>query len=301
MCAVIGCTIRIQTDENDIYLCGGKGIHDHEGSSDLIDTIHLRQQIKQRVVNELTPINMIYEQEVAKASLSISALATFPTNHEIYQTFAKARQKILPPLPQSCLFTIPDPYKLTVGGKRFLLFDESRVRRERLLIYASDLQLEILFKSSVVYMDGTFSKTPPHFYQVYIIHGVNYDICVPCVFVLILNKKNSTYRQIFFELKQLALERQTSFSPNLIVTDFESGVLPVVKIEFPASRHYECHFHYNQCIFRQIQHLGPQGEYSRNELIRVLCRKLMALALMPCDLVLAGYDEIRNDVQSLSN
>lgn len=83
----------------------------------------------------------------------------------------------MPSLPQSCLFTIPDPYKLTADGKRFLLLDESRIRRERLLIYASDLQLDILFKSPIVYMDGTFSKTPPHFSQVYIIHGINYDIC----------------------------------------------------------------------------------------------------------------------------
>jgi len=76
-------------NENDIYLCSDKGIHDHEASSDLTDTIRLRQQIKQRVVNELTPINMIYEQEIAKASLNISALGTFPLNQEICQCFYK--------------------------------------------------------------------------------------------------------------------------------------------------------------------------------------------------------------------
>lgn len=46
-----------------------------------------------------------------------------------------------------------------------------------------------------------------------------------------LNKKGITYRKIFFELKQIANERQKQFSPTLIVTDFESGVLPVVKTE----------------------------------------------------------------------
>jgi len=93
------------------------------------------------------------------------------------QGFAKARQKILPPLPTSCLFTIPDLYKLTLDGERFLLLDESRIRRERLLMYASDLQLQILFDSEIIYMDGTFSKTPTHFKQIYIIHGINFDIC----------------------------------------------------------------------------------------------------------------------------
>ena len=69
MCAVSGCTIRIQTDENDIYLCAGKDTHNHEANPELIQTTRLRQQIKQRVVDELIPINMIYEQEIAKASL----------------------------------------------------------------------------------------------------------------------------------------------------------------------------------------------------------------------------------------
>ena len=123
-------------------------------------------------------------------------------------TIAKARRKVLPPLPQSCIFTIPDNYKLTTDGERFLLIDESPIRRERLLIFASDRQLDLLFESGTIYMDETFSKTPPHFSQVYIIHAANYDICketkrLPsdrfclfrlyrstlCVFVLMLNKK----------------------------------------------------------------------------------------------------------------
>jgi len=49
-----------------------------------------------------------------------------------------------------------------------------------------------------------------------------------------VNKKGESYRQIFCELKQLASERQKSFSPQLIVTDFESGVLPVVKTDVQA-------------------------------------------------------------------
>ena len=88
------------------------------------------------------------------------------------QTFVKARRKTLP---QSCLFNIPDPFKLTMDGKRFLLLNESRVRCERLLLYASDAQLVILFDSETIYMDGTFSKAPSHFLQIYIIHGIKHD------------------------------------------------------------------------------------------------------------------------------
>lgn len=54
---------------------------------------------------------------------------------------------------------------------------------------------------------------------------------VPCVFSLLVNEKSTSYRQIFFELKQIAAERQKAFSPQVIVTDFESGVLPMIKNE----------------------------------------------------------------------
>ena len=38
-------------------------------------------------------------------------------------------------------------YKPTTGGKRFLLFVESRVRRERIFLFESDDQFDLLFDS----------------------------------------------------------------------------------------------------------------------------------------------------------
>jgi len=54
---------------------------------------------------------------------------------------------------------------------------------------------------------------------------------LPCVFCLLLNKKAVTYRHIFTELKQKATGRNKTFAPQLIMTDFETGVLPVIKSE----------------------------------------------------------------------
>lgn len=155
-------------------------------------------------------------------------------------------------MPQSCLFDIPDDYKKTADGKRFLLVDETLIRRERLLIFASDQQLDLLFQSKVIYMDGTFSKTPPHFMQVYILHAIMFDICefsctslrkktffsgLPCVFSLLVNKKAITYRQIFSELKEIAIQRGKAFSPSVVMTDFETGLIPVIKSEVRKTYH----------------------------------------------------------------
>lgn len=123
---------------------------------------------------------------------------------------------------------------------------------ERILIYSSDHQLNMLFSSPIVYMDGTFSKSPAHFMQIYIIHAILFDICkqynsylktklfilgLPCIFCLLVNKKSITYRHIFSELKQLANDRGQVFSPVMIMSDFETGVIPVIKSEVSDKCH----------------------------------------------------------------
>ena len=124
-----------------------------------------------------------------------------------------------------------------------------------MLIFASYCQLSLLFSSPIIYMDGTFSKSPQQFKQIYIIHAVCFDICkeyctysitnefisgLPCVFCLLVNKKAITYRgHIFGELKQMAAERGETFSPFMIMTDFESSVLPVIKSEVCSKYHEE--------------------------------------------------------------
>ncbi|CAF3896364.1 unnamed protein product [Rotaria sordida] len=154
-----------------------KNEHEHAANPELLEVHQTRQQIKRRVINELTPTGAVYDEEMSKASMSSTAIAIFPTVHEIYQGFATTRRKAMPALPQSCIFDIPEQYTLTIDKKRFLLFDEARVRRERLLIFSSDIQLDLLFKSSIVYMDGTYSKAPNHFFQLFTMHSVNFDIC----------------------------------------------------------------------------------------------------------------------------
>jgi hypothetical protein len=75
--------MTVHTDENDVYVCGGKTNHDHQPNSDLVQTKRLREKMKQRVLNELTPIAVIYKEETAKAPVDRAVLAAFPTNQEI--------------------------------------------------------------------------------------------------------------------------------------------------------------------------------------------------------------------------
>ncbi len=71
-------------------------------------------------------------------------------------------------------FDISSRYKKTTDGQRYLLAD--KVQRvdgtveKRIIVYATDEQLRLLFTSSHIMMDGTFDSCPPHFDQLYSIH-----------------------------------------------------------------------------------------------------------------------------------
>ena len=67
-CIDTGCSIVAHLDENEIYLCGGQVAHDNELNLDLIQTTRLHLQMKERVLNELTPIDVVHEEEIMKAS-----------------------------------------------------------------------------------------------------------------------------------------------------------------------------------------------------------------------------------------
>jgi hypothetical protein len=73
-------------------------------------------------------------------------------------------------------FDIPSRYKKTTGGERYLLPDKiQRINgnvEKRIIVYATDEQLRLLFTSTHIMMDGTFDSSPPHFDQIYSLHAI---------------------------------------------------------------------------------------------------------------------------------
>lgn len=83
MCLVSGCRVYVQTTSNDLYLGGGTDIHCHALNPELIEVKQVRHQMKERAINEMSSVGMIYDEEIAKTTMSSTALAIFPTNSEI--------------------------------------------------------------------------------------------------------------------------------------------------------------------------------------------------------------------------
>jgi hypothetical protein len=92
------------------------------------------------------------------------------------------------------------------------------------------------------------------------------------------------------------------------MSDFEPVLLNVIKAEvsalyfllvkymfflqFSTSIHLSCYFHFTQAMYRNIQRLGVSSTYNNDDYVKHLCRKLMALVLLPEPVIEDTYDEL---------
>ena len=129
---------------------------------------------------------------------------------------------------------IDDLMKTYSECKRFLVTDcwESD---QRITIFCSDLQLELLCKSERIGVDGTFKSCPSLYAQIYIIMGYYLAECFPVAFVLLGGKKKKTYARMITELKKAALSIKLEFRPIEIMIDFEKGAIEASSEQFPSA------------------------------------------------------------------
>ena len=163
------------------------------------------------------------------------------------------RRQKTPLLPTSVDFDIPSRYKKSINGKRYLLADRIKLfngdTEQRIIVFATDEQLRLLFTSSHVMMDGTFDTCPPHFHQVYSIHAMKNDqssslvscqcfsmefnsIGFVCVVALLSGRSSLIYKELFAILTHHAGRLNLQFRPAKITSDFESALIKTVAISW---------------------------------------------------------------------
>ncbi|CAF1273072.1 unnamed protein product [Rotaria sordida] len=194
---LISCGVLLHATRDDEFLCysGKVTDHSHLPNPAELEVRNLREKMRQRAESEILPLQIIAEHEMRNALLTVEALAVLPgvTNIDIVLIFlynvnilvyflfmfvlghnlVHNRRKMIPPIPQSCSFLIPDLHTTDYHNK------ERDIRfAGRLLIWSTDVQLNLLFDSQRLHMDGTFCTAPPNFDQMFIIQAISHGTCV---------------------------------------------------------------------------------------------------------------------------
>lgn len=226
----------------------------------------------------------------------------------------RERRKKLPPNPKSLVDfdELPMAYQRTLVDEKFLIYDSGKSEEGRVIVFATQRNLQLLSKSRVWFLDGTFKVAPTIFTQVFTILGTRErrknvgDIEVvplPFVYALLSSKEETQYTSVLQAVKTSANEsRIENFAPPKIMTDFEKSILNACAAVFPQSTIKCCFFHLKQTLYRKVQESGLQTRYNdpQDESIRIQTHMIAALAFVPVSEVARIYrlllDEVDEDL-----
>ncbi|CAF4876136.1 unnamed protein product [Rotaria socialis] len=163
---------------------------------------------------------------------------------------------------------------------------------DRILIFASDEQLNILQNAREFIVDGTFKVVPEIFYQLYIIHSVHRDHVIPVIYVLLHRKNADTYYRLINKILKFA----PLWSPRSIMLDFEQACIGVYQTMFPTVLLSGCYFHLRQSIHRKLQALRHKNQYESDPLFAHNVHKIAALAFLEPTNVINGFEHLSIDL-----
>ena len=175
---------------------------------------------------------------------------------------------------------LPAAYQQTAKGEQFLLYD-SGPETQRILIFGTQRNLEMLQLTEYWMADGTFKTAPPLFSQVYVVHALRGGAqllrdghLLPSLFVLLPNKTEATYRRMWEQIRLLC----PLAHPRDMLLDFEKAAINSFEQVWPETVVKCCFFHLTQNVWRKVQAAGMQADYSQDEELAIRIRQLPALA-----------------------
>jgi hypothetical protein len=83
----------------------------------------------------------------------------------------------------------------TERAEDFVLADTGADDAERIIMFGSPTDVERLSSCSSWLADGTFKAAPSLWYQLWVIHGLYANRTVPLIYVLLPDKKESSYKR----------------------------------------------------------------------------------------------------------
>lgn len=106
-------------------------------------------------------------------------------------------------------------------------------------------------------MDGTFKAAPTLFAQIYTMHVRVHGDFIPALVAFLPAKDEATYRRLIQLICASATAANLVFGQAGIIIhcDYEMAVIRVVQHDLHLQP-TGCLFHYCQCIYRQILHVG---------------------------------------------
>lgn len=199
--------------------------------------------------------------------------------------------------------SIPEPvdlFQLTLtpsvtnldNGTQFLLYD-SGPGSDRVIMFSTEQNMELLSRCSIFFSDGTFSTAPTNlFSQLYTVHGEisagGEKTVVPLVYAFLPNKLQRTYESMLEVIRE-----KVALNPRTWIVDFEKGAINAIEKYFPNVTK-GCYFHLQQSVYRKVIELGCKTNYENDGQFAHHIKCISALAFLPEDEVEEAFRMLTN-------
>ena len=175
-----------------------------------------------------------------------------------------------------------------------------KVKGKRHLLIATSFMLSLLVTAKNWFVDGTFKVVRAPFTQLFSIHafirqGDNLKQ-IPLVYFLMSGKSTTDYEAIFKAL--LGLLAGENLGVKTVTLDFEAATWLALRNVFPSVCVRGCLFHWNQAIWRHLQHLGLVSSYMKKDSAYKFCRRVMALPFLPAESIYPMFCSLKSTVRS---
>lgn len=282
------CKVSVKLDDNNEFI-EQINEHTHAPSQTQVEIAKVTTSIKRKAETTLDTPQQILGTELA--NITDDTAANLPKIATMRRNIRKAREENeMPPNPltREEIPELPPVFQNTSAGSRFLLFDSGVGDLNRIFIFASDIGIQLLSESEHWYADGTFKVCPEVFFQLYTLHAQRGGSIFPCVFALLPNKTEATYRRFYEQIFNLI----GHVNLQDILVDFEKAAINAIQHFNDNITIKGCFYHLSKNVWKRIQANGYQQRYMEDAEFALKSRMVCALAFLPPDDVVEGFEQL---------
>jgi hypothetical protein len=235
----------------------------------------------------------------------------------LYKLFKSNKKFLLPKIENWCRVVNrfkederpPNPPKIDfelvkkVLPKEFEVHDINSKKLGRALVFFTEHQMELLKRAKRWFLDGTFRIAKSPFMQLWSIHAMirvkNEMKQVPLAFVLMSRRTRRDYEKVLKLIYEVIFLKRARVVE--VVCDFEKAVWQAVHLVLPFVQVKGCGFHWTQCLFRQLKKLGLVSAYRSDKNVKILCKQVLCLHLLPVCKIENAFFRLLNSVPSVTN
>ena len=221
---------------------------------------------------------------------NVATQLNLPKQETLVKTLNRYKRKFegaLPSIPHTTDFQIPDEFL------DFVAYDKGINDPDRFLIFALPEMLSLMeSQTSIWLVDGTFKQCPQMFYQLYTIHIAIGGYHPPCLYALLPNKTEKTYRSFCQALSEIV----PNGKPQRIMMDFEKAAMNAFRDFYPTTQISGCYFHLRQSAMRKINEFGLKKEYETIPELALTLKMVSAVVFLPINQVEEGFFAVMEEI-----